>query len=335
MSLQRLAAAACLAISLSALAACQPGDGLGDLMGANAPLPPKLVQAIKANDMGVNSPMLVRLFKEESELEVWKQTGDGSYALLKTYPICAWSGKLGPKRAEGDRQAPEGFYNITPAHLNPNSQHHLAVNIGYPNAYDQANGFTGSHLMIHGSCNSSGCYAMDNHQIEEIYALARHAFQGGQRNFQFQAYPFRMTPQNMARHSNNSYAPFWRMLKQGYDRFEVTRRPVAVDVCEKRYVFDAALGDGRTLTPEGACPPIEEPAAVAAKRLADEAAEKALIARMNPSDFATVSTFTYRTGSPISAEAYAQEQNRRPGYDRLGNRVDAQTSAFRSLLAPR
>lgn len=335
MLLKRLATAACLAISLTALAACQPGDGLGDLMGANAPLPPQLVRTIKQMNMGENSPILVRIFKEESELEVWKQTGDGSYALLKAYPMCAWSGKLGPKRAEGDRQAPEGFYNVTRANLNPNSQHHLAINMGYPNAYDSANGFSGSHLMIHGSCNSSGCYAMDNNQIEEIYALARHAFQGGQRDFQIQAYPFRMTPENMARHSNNEHMPFWRMLKQGYDRFDVTKRPVETAVCERRYVFDAALGDGRTLSADGTCPAVVEPAAVAAKRLADEAREKELIARMNPSDFAVASTFTYRTGQPISAEAYAQEQNRRPGYDRLGNRVDTRTTVFRSLLNAR
>ncbi|WP_185983705.1 L,D-transpeptidase family protein [Aureimonas mangrovi] len=335
MSARRLGLAAVAALGLTVLAGCQPGTGLEDLMGANAPLPPTLVRMIGEKNMGVNSPVLVRLFKEESELEVWKQTTDGSYALLKTYPMCAWSGKLGPKTAEGDRQAPEGFYNITRGHLNPNSAHHLAVNMGYPNAYDQANGFTGSNLMIHGSCNSSGCYAMDNHQIEEIYALARHAFEGGQRNFQIQAYPFRMTPENMARHRNNEHMAFWRNLKQGYDRFELSKRPVSTAVCEKRYVFDAKLEDGTTLSATGECPVMEEPEAVAARRIADEAKEAELIAQMKPSDFAVASSFSYRTGDPITAEAYAREQNRRVGYDRLGNKVDAQTSVFRSLLGPR
>jgi len=109
---RRLATAALMGAGMMVLAACQPGS-IDDLMGSEAPLPAALVKDMRAKGMGQHSPMLVRLFKEESELEVWKQTDSGTYALLKTYPICAWSGKLGPKRAEGDRQAPEGFYNIT------------------------------------------------------------------------------------------------------------------------------------------------------------------------------------------------------------------------------
>ena len=73
--------------------------------------------------------------RKKSELEVWKQDATGRFALLKTYPICRWSGELGPKIKEGDRQAPEGFYNITPGQMNPNSQYYLSFNIGYPNAY--------------------------------------------------------------------------------------------------------------------------------------------------------------------------------------------------------
>ncbi|KAA0971610.1 murein L,D-transpeptidase [Aureimonas fodinaquatilis] len=330
---RRLATAACLATGLLVIAGCKPGS-IDDLMGPTAPLSSALLKQMQELDMGKGSPMMVRLFKEESELEVWKQTTSGSYALLKTYTICAWSGKLGPKRKEGDRQAPEGFYNITQGSLNPRSQHHLAFDIGYPNRYDSANGFTGQHLMVHGSCNSSGCYAMDNNQIEEIYSLARESFSAGQRNFQFQAYPFRMTPKNMARHSQSEYAPFWAMLKQGYDAFEVTKRPVKVDVCEKRYLFNASLPEGTTLNPAGACPTVNESPAMAARRIADEAETSALLARMTPADFALQSTFTYRTGDPITAEAYAREQNRREGYDRLGNRTTpARTSMFRSLLA--
>lgn len=335
MSRRRLAAAAILLAGVATLSACKPGDGLGDLMGANAPVPAALVQMIKDQEMSTNSPILVRLYKEESELEIWKQKTDGTFALLKTYPMCAWSGKLGPKRMEGDRQAPEGFYTISSAQMNPKSQHHLAFDLGYPNVYDRANGFTGEHLMVHGSCNSSGCYAMDNWQIEEIYALARDAFKGGQRDFQVQAMPFRMTPKNMARHKNNEHYAFWRMLKQGSDRFELTKRPVQVGVCDKRYVFDAITSDGRPVSPTGECPAIIEPEAVVAKRIADEAEEAAIIARMAPSEFAVVSTFSYKTGSPITAEAYAQEQNRRQGYDRLGNPVAVKTSAFKSLLGLR
>ncbi len=329
---RRLATAALMGAGMMVLAACQPGS-IDDLMGSEAPLPAALVKDMRTKGMGQQSPMLVRLFKEESELEVWKQTDSGTYALLKTYPICAWSGKLGPKRAEGDRQAPEGFYNITRGSLNPRSQHHLSINIGYPNRYDASNGFTGQHLMVHGSCNSSGCYAMDNEQIEEIYALARESFNGGQRNFQFQAFPFRMTPKNMARHKNSDHYAFWSMLKDGYDSFEVTKRPVKVDVCERRYLFNAALPEGAQLDPVGACPTVQEDPAIAARRISDDAEIASLVAKMSPSDFAIQSTFTYRTGDPITAEAYAREQNRREGYDRLGNRTaPARTSMFGSLL---
>ena len=173
--------------------------------------------------MDKESPILVRLFKEESELEVWKQDRTGRFALLKTYPICRWSGELGPKIKEGDRQAPEGFYNITPGQMNPNSQYYLSFDLGYPNAFDRAYGRTGAQLMVHGDCSSRGCYSMTDEQISEIYALGRDAFFGGQKSFQVQAYPFRMTAQNLAKHRNNPNIAFWKMLKKGNDHFEVSQ----------------------------------------------------------------------------------------------------------------
>jgi murein L,D-transpeptidase YafK len=202
-------------------------------------LSPEMVATLTQKNMPSESPILVRLFKQEAELEVWKQDAGGRYDLLKTYPICRWSGGLGPKVREGDRQAPEGFYNITPAQMNPNSQFYLSFNMGFPNAFDRAHGRTGAHLMVHGDCSSRGCYAMTDDQIGEIYALARESFFGGQRSFQVQAYPFRMTPANFAKHRNNPNIPFWRMLKEGSDHFEITRQEPKVDVCEKRYVFNA------------------------------------------------------------------------------------------------
>jgi len=187
----------------------------------------------------LQSPILVRLFKQEAELEVWKQDRSGRFALLKAYPICRWSGDLGPKVREGDRQAPEGFYAISPAQMNPQSAYYLSFNTGYPNAYDRSLGHTGSELMVHGDCSSRGCYAMTDEQIAEIYSLGRESFFGGQKSFQFQAYPFKMTPVNMAKHRNNPNMPFWKMIKEGYDHFEVTRQEPKVDFCEKKYVFDA------------------------------------------------------------------------------------------------
>jgi murein L,D-transpeptidase YafK len=207
---------------------------------ANQPVPPKLVAEMTEKDMELQSPILVRLFKQEAELEVWKQDRSGRFALLKTYPICRWSGDLGPKVREGDRQAPEGFYSISPAQMNPQSAYYLSFNTGYPNAYDRSLGHTGSQLMVHGDCSSRGCYAMTDEQIAEIYSLGRESFFGGQKAFQLQAYPFRMTPLNMAKHRNNPNMPFWKMIKEGYDHFEVTRQEPKVDFCEKKYVFDAA-----------------------------------------------------------------------------------------------
>ena len=206
---------------------------------ANQPVPPKLLAAMVEKDMDLQSPILVRLFKQEAELEVWKQTRNGQFALLKTYPICRWSGDLGPKVREGDRQAPEGFYSINPGQMNPQSAYYLSFNTGYPNAFDKALGRTGSQLMVHGDCSSRGCYAMTDEQIAEIYSLGRESFFGGQKAFQLQAYPFKMTPVNMAKHRNNPNMPFWKMIKEGYDHFEVTRQEPKVDFCEQKYVFDA------------------------------------------------------------------------------------------------
>jgi murein L,D-transpeptidase YafK len=223
------------------LAGCNSDEiSLATNAKANQPVPPKLVAAMAEKDMDLQSPILVRLFKQEAELEVWKQNRSGRFALLKTYPICRWSGDLGPKVREGDRQAPEGFYAISPAQMNPQSAYYLSFNTGYPNAYDRALGHTGSELMVHGDCSSRGCYAMTDEQIAEIYSLGRESFFGGQKSFQFQAYPFRMTPLNMAKHRNNPNMAFWKMIKEGYDHFEVTRQEPRVDFCEKKYVFDAA-----------------------------------------------------------------------------------------------
>src|SRR5260370_37836654 len=166
-------------------------------------------------NMDRQSPMLVRPFKEEAELEGWKQDRLGRFELLKPYPICRWSGDLGPKVREGDRQAPEGFYSITPAQMNPQSAYYLSFNTGYPNAYDKALGHTGSQLMVHGDCSSRGCYAMTDEQIAEIYSLGRASFFGGQPPVHLQPHPFKMTPLNMAKHRNNPNMPFWEMIKEG------------------------------------------------------------------------------------------------------------------------
>jgi murein L,D-transpeptidase YafK len=229
-----------LAATGALLAGCEVDEAvLATNAKANQPVPPKLLAAMVEKDMDLQSPILIRLFKQEAELEVWKQNRSGKFELLKTYPICRWSGDLGPKTREGDRQAPEGFYSISPAQMNPQSAYYLSFNTGYPNAYDRALGHTGSELMVHGDCSSRGCYAMTDEQIAEIYSLGRESFFGGQKAFQFEAFPFHMTPVNMAKHRNNPAMPFWRMIKEGYDHFEITHQEPKVDFCEKHYVFDA------------------------------------------------------------------------------------------------
>ncbi len=266
-----LRAVALLSVALLVLAGCN----YADLPKDERPVPGFLVAKMRQLDMKDTAPIFIRIFKEESQMEIWKQRADGRYGLLKTYSICKWSGALGPKTKEGDRQAPEGFYTVTPAQMNPNSNYYLSFNIGYPNAYDRALGRTGSNLMVHGACSSAGCYSMTDKDAGEIFRLARDAFRGGQRAFEIQAFPFRLTPENLAEHRDNPNMDFWRMLKVGYDSFELTHVPPKVDVCDRHYVFNADAGDA-TFNPSGACPaytmPPELVAALQRKQAADDAA---------------------------------------------------------------
>ncbi len=248
-----------LVIAAIGVAGCNDSSMKDFAPHANKPLPDKILASMKAKGMTRTSPVMARIFKEEGKLEIWKAKTNGRYDLVASYDICKWSGKLGPKYTEGDRQAPEGFYTVRPAQMNPRSSYHLAFNIGYPNVYDRANGRTGSHLMVHGACSSSGCYSMTDAQIEQIYAFGRDAFQGGQTEFQIQAFPFRMTAANMARYRKDPNYEFWKMLKVGYDNFEITKVPPKVDVCEKRYVFNQVAPDGETFDPTGACPATTQP----------------------------------------------------------------------------
>jgi murein L,D-transpeptidase YafK len=209
---------------------------------------------IESLNMDRAAPILIRIYKEESTLEVWKQDRTGKFALLKAYPICRFSGKLGPKLAQGDYQAPEGFYDITSDQMNPWSHEYLAFNTGFPNAFDRSLGRTGSFLMVHGGCESVGCYAMTDYQMEEIYGLADEAFKGGQDKIQLEAFPFRMTAENLASHADDPNTPFWDMLKNGSDAFLATGRPPKVAVCGQRYVFNPILADN-DFNPRAPCPP--------------------------------------------------------------------------------
>jgi murein L,D-transpeptidase YafK len=281
-------------LGLAAIAAAITLAGCGGALVTSSrdmqPLSERVLAELTAKKMDKDSPILMRIFKEEAELEVWKQDDSGRFALFRSYPICRFSGELGPKIKTGDRQAPEGFYTITPGLMNPNSSQYLAINTGFPNAYDRANGRTGSFLMIHGGCSSAGCYAMTDEQMAEIYALAREAFFGGQPSFQLQAFPFRMTPLNMARHSNSPHMAFWTMIKEGHDYFEVTHLQPRLGVCEKRYIFEADSTE--SFGPADRCPAYRAPengvTAVGDKQRRDDIETADLINRGIPSPPATI-----------------------------------------------
>lgn len=184
----------------------------------------------------MGAPILMRILKREFELELWMQR-DGVFHRFATYPICRWSGALGPKFKQGDRQAPEGFYSVGREQLNPNSRWYRSFNLGFPNAFDRGHGRTGSFLMVHGGCGSVGCYAMTNTQMDEIWRLVTAALDGGQKRFQVQVFPFHMTEQKLQDYAGQPHEPFWRDLKKGYDLFEATLRPVEATTCAGRYRF--------------------------------------------------------------------------------------------------
>lgn len=236
-----------------ALAACSSNIEIAP--PHKAPLPKDARMMLGAKGMTESDPIFIRIFKAESELEVWKQRADGHFHLFKTYPICHWSGALGPKLRQGDKQSPEGFYKVNRHQMNPNSKFHLSFDLGYPNAYDRAHGRTGNFLMVHGKCRSAGCYAMTDGLIEEIYALAREAFAGGQKAFHVHAFPFRMTDENLARYQGDRNSRFWRSLKEGYDYFEITRKVPNVEICERQYKVNVEwVGRPRKIRATGRCP---------------------------------------------------------------------------------
>ena len=228
--------------------------------GANATLGPQLEAVPAPEPVGGfkrGAEVYVRIFKREGALELWMKKGE-RFALYKTYPICKWSGHLGPKQAYADYQSPEGFYEVSAKQLNPHSHYHLAFDVGYPNAYDRRHGFSGDKIMVHGDCQSVGCFAMTNAGIDEIYGLVASALASGQKEVPVHIFPFRMTEAAIVRESGagggsilafldsggpkQDWSPFWRNLKEGYDQFERTRVPPTAYACGDRYEFSASAG---------------------------------------------------------------------------------------------
>lgn len=181
--------------------------------------------------------MFIRIFKAESELEVWMQKG-GQYVLFATYPICHWAGTIGPKLREGDKQNPEGFYSVGARQLHRIGRWPRSLNLGFPNTFDRAYGRTGSYILVHGGCSSVGCFAMTNAVMAEIFALTERSLKSGQVRVNVHVFPFRMTEANLKTHEKSPWIDFWRNLREGYDAFEVTKLPPRVGICDRRYVVE-------------------------------------------------------------------------------------------------
>lgn len=196
-----------------------------------------LAGRLAAKGFTPGTSVFMRIFKDKSELEVWLKKGE-RYALYRSYKICRWSGSFGPKLYEGDKQSPEGFYLVNRQLFNrPSWKWKDSFSIGYPNAYDKLHGRTGSLILVHGGCTSSGCFAMTDPVIQEVHELAKLARENGQKKFSMHVFPFELTAANMKEHENSAWMPFWNNLKEGYDLFEKTGLPPRVRVCHKRYVF--------------------------------------------------------------------------------------------------
>jgi murein L,D-transpeptidase YafK len=214
----------------------------------------RLDERLAAHGVKLGVPVVLRIFKLDSELELWVEK-DGRFVRFATYPICLWSGRLGPKLKEGDKQAPEGFYTVASEQLNPNSRWHRAFNLGYPNAFDEAQGRYGSFLMVHGGCSSIGCYAMTDPVVDELWQFVTAALEQGQARVPVHVFPFRMTERNLAARKGQRWGSFWTDLRKGYDMFEASRMPPVVSVCKGRYVFEPGTSGTIGNAVEERCPP--------------------------------------------------------------------------------
>ncbi|MGJ8672049.1 L,D-transpeptidase family protein [Rubritalea sp.] len=224
---------------LSNLSSEEYADGKKRAADAAKRVQAKLTNELAEKDLQLGNPIFIRIFKQNRKLEIWvENTETKKFIHFKTYPIAAMSGNLGPKLAEGDRQAPEGFYAVSERLMNPRSRYHLAFNIGYPNSFDQAHQRTGSAIMVHGSRVSIGCYAMTDEKIEEIYTLSDSALKNGQPFFRVHSFPFPLTEENLDQQRENQWFSFWQELQPGYQYFETHKRPPNILVDGKHYLVD-------------------------------------------------------------------------------------------------
>ncbi|MEQ1695901.1 MAG: murein L,D-transpeptidase family protein [Hyphomicrobiaceae bacterium] len=253
----------------------------GNLPLAGTPDLSRLSERLAEKGVKLGAPVLLRVFKSESEFEVWIRKDDTSYVLFATYPVCHWSGTLGPKLREGDKQTPEGFYTVTRGQMRHIGRWPRSLNLGFPNAFDQAQARNGSHILVHGGCSSVGCFAMTNAVVEEIYGFVEKAVAGGQTYVPVHVFPFRMTDANLALQKDSPWQSFWSNLKEGHDFVERTKRPPRISVCDSRYKFqDLAPEEGATTSPLAVCGATH--AALEALERLPPAARTQLSLQMNP-----------------------------------------------------
>ena len=200
---------------------------------------PRLEHEMNDSGLVLGAPVFLRLFKWPGVLEIWVKSGD-RFSLFRGYHIFSLgNGTYGPKTRQGDSQAPEGFYRILPSQLNPVSRFHLSINVGYPNQYDYAAGYTGGDLMIHGDYVSRGCYAMSDEGIEEIYTLVEAAFRKGEDRIELHCFPFPLIDMNLGQFADSPWLQFWQTLRKGYEFFEAHHIPPFVSVRDGVYQIAA------------------------------------------------------------------------------------------------
>lgn len=207
----------------------------------------EISKAFEEKGLKLGSPVFIRVYKQTSEMELWVEKG-ARYVLFKTYTICRWSGGLGPKYYEGDRQSPEGLYRITSADLIVNARWDRAMNINYPNSFDVMNGRSGSGILIHGKCGSIGCFAIQDRNVEEVYAAVRAALEGGQGYIPVLALPFRFGALAPSKQDTRQMSEFWADLRRADLLFDRDRLPPLAWICDGRYYFADRRGDSHRHT---------------------------------------------------------------------------------------
>ena len=313
----------------------QRAFAMGNLPLPGTPDMANLEQRLASKQLKVGDQVFIRIFKAESELEIWMKRGP-KFVLLDIYPMCHWSGTVGPKVNEGDKQSPEGFYSVTRKQLHLFGRHPRSLDLGFPNSLDQALNRTGSFILIHGGCSSVGCFAMTNTVTAEVYDLTEKALKNGQDRVNVHVFPFRMTETNLAAYQGNPWISFWRNLKQGYDAFEQTRVPPRVSICGKNYGVQrvtpgeagdsgplAPCGDSRAVTPQASSPsavpglspvstqsppvvaPTWAPSSVPSSAQPPTSSQRSQLSPPRPLSFAPTQ---FRTHSPAHSPAHSRAQ---------------------------